>query len=265
MKNIVRLLLCVLLLASCKTVKNVTDKTNVDIKKLSARKIVRKHLNHKVNINTMAAKMKVLYSNTTKEGKRTRNSFTARLRMQKDSVIWIKANKVITIFRAKITPNSFSFYVSVPKNKHYFEGDYEMLKRMLGVDINFTQLQNMLFGQSIFEMKGKKYSATIEETSYKLTPKIQEKLFDVFFKINANHFKLDQMYLTNEEKEQNLRVDYKGYKLFDKTWLPIGISINAKEGVKYTYMNLDYKSVTINKPISIPYRVPSAYKRLELK
>lgn len=264
MKNVVRLLLLALFITSCKTTKNVV-KISTDVKKMSARKIVRKHLDNKVEVKTIEAKVKAVYSNTTKEGERTRNTFTVRLRMQKDSVIWIKANKVITIFKAKITPNSFSFYVSIPKNKHYFEGDYSMLKKMLGVDINFTQLQNMLFGQSIFEMKGKKYNAMIEDTSYKLTPKIQEELFNIFFKINANHFKLDQMYLTNEEKEQSLRIDYKGYKLFNKTRLPIGIMINAKEGLKYTYMNLDYKSITINKPISIPYRVPSTYKRLELK
>lgn len=264
MRHGLRLLLCVLILTSCKTTKNVVKK-DTDVKKMSARKIIRKHLENTFEAKTLDAKMKVVYENTTKEGERTKNGFTVRLRMQKDSVIWIKANKVITVFKAIITPNSFRFYVSVPKNKHYFEGDYGMLKNMLGVDVTFGQLQNMLWGQSIFEMKGSKYKATIEGGSYKLVPKVQEELFNTLFRINPENFKLDQMYLTKEEKEQSLRIDYRKYKQIDQMWLPMGITINAKEGTKSTYMDLDYKSLNINRPISIPYRVPSTYKRLELK
>lgn len=264
MKNVARLLAITFLLASCKTTKSVI-KTSADVKKMSARKIVKRHLENTFDAKTMDAKMKVVHSNTNKEGEKTRNTFTVRLRMQKDSVIWIKANKVITVFKAMITPDSFRFYVSVPKNKHYFEGDYAMLKDMLGVDITFEQLQNMLWGQSIFEMKGKKYNVTIEDTSYGLAPKVQEQLFDVFFKINAGNFKLNQMHLTQEDKKQSLRIEYKKYKQIDKMWLPMGITINAKEGIKDTYMDLDYKSLNVNRPISIPYRVPSSYKRLELK
>lgn len=264
MKNIVRLLLCMFLLASCKTTKNTVGK-NAVAKKMSARKIVKKHLENTFDAKTMDAKMKVVHESTSKKGEKTKNSFTVRLRMQKDSVIWIKANKVITIFKAKITPSAFQFYVSVPKNKHYFEGDYAMLKQMLGIDVSFNQLQNILFGQSIFEMKGKRYDTSIGNNSYKLIPKVQEELFNVFFRINASHFKLDQMYLSNEEKEQSLKIDYAEYKQFNKIWWPMGVTINAKEGEKQTYINLDYKSVNINRPISIPYRVPSTYKRLELK
>lgn len=264
MKNILGFLLCMFFLVSCKTTKNVV-KTSTDVRKMSARKIVKNHLENTFDARTMDAKMKVVHESVSKQGERTKNSFTVRLRMQKDSVIWIKANKVITIFKAKITPNAFQFYVSVPKNKHYFEGDYGMLKQMLGIDVSFDQLQNLLFGQSIFEMKGKKYNATVENTSYKLTPKVQEELFNVFFKINPNHFKLDQMNLTNEAKEQSLKVDYGKYKQLNSIWLPMEIIIKAKEGVKQTYIDLDYKSVNINRPISIPYRVPSTYKRLELR
>jgi hypothetical protein len=187
--------------ASCRTVKNVTE-TETVIKKMSARKIVKKHLSNTLDVKTLDSKIKVRYSKNDVKG-RERFEFTVRLRMRKDSVIWIKANKVITVFKAKITPTTFSFYS--PVEKTYFEGDFIMLKQMLGIDVTFSQLQNMLTGQSIFEMKGKKYEATVDNKSYKLTPKIQEELFDVFFKINPKHFKLNQLYLTNEKKRSKFK------------------------------------------------------------
>lgn len=262
MRNITFLgLIFLMAFTSCRTVKNVTE-TDAVIKKMSARKIVKKHLENTLDVKTLDSKIKVRYTKYDKKG-RERVEFTVRLRMRKDSVIWVKANKVITVFKAKITPTTFSFYS--PVEKTYFEGDYIMLKQMLGVDINFSQLQNMLTGQSIFEMKGKKYDATIEGKSYKLVPKIQEELFDVFFKINPKHFKLDQLYLTNEKKNQSLRVNYKGYKLLSTTKVPTGIEINATEGINYTYMDLKYKSIQFNKPITIPFRIPKNYKRIVVR
>lgn len=262
MKNILRFLLIMMLVASCKSTKEVTDTSTLVVKKMSARKIIKRHLENTFTAKTLDAKIKAEYSQTNDKGERSSNSFTIRLRMQKDSIIWIKANKVITVFKAKITPSSFSFYIPVPKNKTYFEGDYETLKKVIGIDVSFDQLQNILFGQSIFEMKGKKYEATVEKSSYGLKPKVQEKLFNLFFKINAQNFKVDEMNLNNEDKNQSLRLQYANYKQFQNMWLPMGITINAKEGVKYTYINLVYKSITLDKPINIPYRIPSSYKRL---
>lgn len=254
-------ILLVLIFSSCATTKSTTKEVG-EIKKMSARKVVKKHLENVFEAKTVDSKIKVTYA-STEEGKRKRHTFTVRLRMQKDSVIWIKGNKVITVFKARITPNSFSFYA--PQSKVYFEGDYRMLYNMLGVEINFSQLQNMLTGQSIFEMKGKRYKASIEGDAYKLTPKTQKELFDVFFRINPRHFKLNQLYIKNEKKKQSLRVDYNEYKQFDKTRVPVKMTINAIEDLKYTFLNLDYKSVIINKPINIRYRVPKNYKRITIE
>lgn len=247
------------ILASCKTTKNVTDTTA--IKKMAPRKIVKKHLDNVFDVHTVDSKIKVRYTNNRGE-RRKRHEFTVRLRMQKDSIIWIKANKVVTVFKAKITPATFSYYS--PLDKTYFEGDYTVLEKLLGIEVTFDQLQNMLIGQNMFEMKGKKHDAVIDGTSYKITPRIQEQLFDVFYKINPNHFKLDQLFLNNEAKDQSLRINYKGYKNFNETLIPIGIEINATEGMKYTYFNLNYRNIQVNKSINIPYRVPKSYKRLVL-
>lgn len=267
MKKILGFFIIMVLVTACKATKNVTDTSTVEAKRMSARKIVKKHLENTFTATTLDSKIKAVYTETNDKGERSKNSFTVRLRMQKDSVIWIKANKVITVLKAKITPKSFSFYIPVPKNKSYFEGDYETLKKMIGIDVSFDQLQNILFGQSIFDLKERKYIASVEEMAYTLRPKVQEKLFDLLFKINAGNFKVNEMHLTNENKQQNLRLKYGNYKQFQNMWLPMNITINAKEGVKYTFIDLAYKSITLDKPINIPYRIPSssAYKRLVLK
>lgn len=259
MKYVKYLSILLLVLSACKTNKIVTDTTA--IKEIPSRKIVKNHLANRFNASTLDSKIRVQYTNYRGD-QRKRHSFTVRMRIKKDSVIWMRGSKLVTAFKIKITPNSFSYYS--PLSKEYFEGDFALLKRVLGVEVNFSQLQDLLVGKSIFEMKGKRFQSEIEGKSYKLTPKTQEKLFNVFFKINQSHYKLNQLYLVNEEKNQSLRIDYNGYTELEGDYIPIKVIILAKEGERYTNINMSYSSLTLNKPVNVSYKVPSGYKRIEL-
>lgn len=248
------------LFAACKTKQVVVETANV--KSIPSRKIVKKHLENSFIANTLDSKIKVRYTNNRGD-RRKRHEFTVRLRMKKDSVIWMKGTKVVTAFKVKITPDSFSYYS--PLSKEYFEGDYSLLERILGVQVTFSQLQDLLIGKSIFEMKGKRFSSEVVDNSYKLTPKTQAKLFDVFFKVNPKHFKLDQMFLEKSDKDQTLRIDYKAYSKLEDDYIPTKMMINATEGEDaYTWIDLTYRSLTLNKPVKLPYRIPSGYKRIEI-
>lgn len=244
---------------ACKSNKALVE--TVSLKNMSSRKIVKKHLENSFEANTLDSKIKVRYTNR-RGSIRKRHEFTVRLRMKKDSLIWMKGTKVVTAFKIQITPDSFSFYS--PVAKEYFEGDFTLLKKILGVELTFGQLQDLLIGNSIFEMKGKRFSSEIADNSYKLTPKVQEKLFDVFFKINPNHYKLDQLFLTDDSKEKSLRIDYKKYAKLDEDLIPTRMMINAAEGEYYTWIDMEYRSLKLNEPINVRYRIPSGYKRIDL-
>mgnify|MGYP003668624023 FL=1 len=259
MRYVKYLSILLLVLSACKTNKIVTDSTS--IKEIPSRKIVKNHLANRFNANTLDSKIRVQYTNHRGD-QRKRHSFTVRMRIKKDSVIWMRGSKLVTAFKIKITPNSFSYYS--PLSKEYFEGDFALLKRVLGVEVNFSQLQDLLVGKSIFDMKGKRFQSEIEGGSYKLTPKTQEKLFNVFFKINPSHYKLNQLYLVNEEKNQSLKIDYYGYTKLEEDYIPTKVRINAMEGERYTYIDMRYSSLTLNKPVNVSYKVPSGYKRIEL-
>jgi hypothetical protein len=261
MKSLKYLLILLFIVTACKSNKAIVE-TTTDVKKMASRKIVKKHLANRFTANTLESKIKVRYTNN-RGSLRKRHQFTVRLRMKKDSVIWMRGNKAITVFKARITPESFSFYS--PVSKEYFEGDYSLLEKMLGVQLTFSQLQDLLLGKSIFEMKGKRFNSEVADNSYKLTPKVQERLFDVFFRVNPKHFKLDQLLLLNEEKNQSLRINYKRYDKLKDDLIPTRVEINATEGEDaYTWINMEYRSLKLNEPIKLPFKIPSGYKRIEL-
>ena len=208
---------------------------------------------------TVEAKLKVTYT-TRKHKKR----LSVKLRIEKDTIIWLNATYAgLLVARAKITPTKMSYYEKLSRT--YFEGDFSVMRKFLGTEVNFSQLQNLLLGQAIFDLKQQKYKSIINENAYLLLPKKQDELFNIFFWINPTHFKLDKQELISRKKNQLLQVRYKNYALIDGERFPKRIEIRAKENSKSTHVIIEYRNIIFNKKLNTPYRVPRGYKRIVLK
>jgi hypothetical protein len=226
-------------------------------KEMSAKKVARKHISSNFDKKSVEAKLKANFNN----GK-LKQSISVSLKIKKDEVIWLKGTKFITVFKAKITPTSVSYYS--PYAKNYFEGDFTMLKKLLGTDINFEQLQNLLLGQSLTNVKEQKQKVHIEGNSYVLSPENQESLFDIFFFVNPSHFKLDKQSIVNLLKNKRLDVIYPSYNLVDDVVFPSEINIKAKQTSKFTNIDLLVKTAIFNVDFDVSFSIPNGYKRLNL-
>jgi hypothetical protein len=228
---------------------------NATAKEISARKVAKKHIAANFDKKTLDAKLKVNFDN----GK-TKQSLSVSMKMKKDEVIWLKGSKFITVFKAEITPTSVRYYSSVFKNS--FEGDFSMIKQLLGVDINFEQLQNLFLGQSLLNVKEEDQEVAIVNNTYILTPEKQAELFDIFFTINPAHFKLDEQSIVNTEKKLRLDVKYPSYNLINEVVFPSEINIKAKNTKSVTAIDLEYKSVEFDTDVYMSFNIPSGYKKL---
>ncbi|WP_232455898.1 DUF4292 domain-containing protein [Polaribacter sp. SA4-10] len=231
--------------------------TNVIAKEMGAKKVIRKHVSANFNKKTVDAKLKANFNN----GK-IKQSISVSMKIKKDEVIWLKGTKFITIFKAKITPNSVRFYS--PYAKNYFEGDFSMLEKLLGTDINFLQLQNLLLGQSMMNLKEEKQEVTIIDNSYVLSPEVQADLFDIFFAVNPSHYKLDKQSVVNNAKNQRLDVFYPSYTLINDELFPSEIKIKAKQASKFTNIDFILKSVEFDTDLNMSFSIPKGYKRINL-
>ncbi|CAM1362261.1 DUF4292 domain-containing protein [Tenacibaculum xiamenense] len=255
MKLLKYILPIIILFASCKSNKEAA--TSSAIKSISARKVAKKHVAENFHEKTVDAKLKVNYKDN-KNGL----GFSVRMKIKKDEVIWLKGSKLITIFKAKITPDKVSFYS--PYKKNYFEGDFSMLRKILGTDITFKQLQNLLLGQAIIDVKSQRQSVEIANNSYQLSPKKQPNLFDLFFFINPNHYKLDKQSLVNVSKNQRLDISYPNYIRKKNIVFPNKINIYAKENTKFTNIDMTVRSVDFNTNLNLNFSIPKGYKEIQL-
>jgi len=223
---------------------------------MSAKQIIRENSKQDVRFKTMQARLRVDYS----EGSRS-NGATVTLRMEKDKVIWLSAP--LGIARVMITQDSVKFYDKL--NNQYFDGDFSLLTKLLGTEIDFEKIQNIFLGEPIFNLKNDTYEIVSHDESYVLQPKNQRALFELFFLINPGFYKLDSQQLFQPLEKRMLQIDYKKYQEVSKQIFPENIRIIAVEKNDEIIIDLDFKSIQLNGEIRFPFNIPSGYKEIELE
>lgn len=241
-------------LVSCKSSRSVVASGKVD-SKLSAKQLIKENDKRDAKFKTLQAKVKIEVIEDLKA-----SSYTVNLRMEKDKTIWIGAT--LGLARAMITPDRVQFYDKI--NNQYFDGDYSLLSELLGIKLDFQQVQSLLIGEPLYNLKDQNYIISTNDNSYVLQPKRQSSLLELFLLFNPSHFKMDSQQLLQPSKRRFLQIDYLGYQDVDKEILPQNIKIIAVEDTEELNVVMEYRSVTINEDVRFPFRIPSGFKEIIL-
>ena len=248
------LTLILLVSFSCKSGRTVTGgDSNL---KLSSKAVIKENGKQSPQFKTLQAKLKV---NFNKDGKSQTN--TVSFRAKKDEVLWI--NAPFSVIRAMITPEKVGFYNKLDNT--YFEGDFSYLSKLLGTELDFDKVQNLLLGDAIFNLSDGNYIASVNEEEYILQPKKQKLLFEIFFLIDPSHFKVKSQQISQPKKFGHLQIDYISHQDVEKQILPENIRVIAIEGTEETIINLEFKNITLNESLRFPFKIPSGFKKIELE
>lgn len=245
--------LMAIILMSCGTTKTATT-----IEDFSTKELFASHKAVMPKFETLAGRVQFAYETEEKS-----QSITVSLRIEKDKTIWIKASILgFTLAKVLITPESVKYYETIGKT--YFEGDFALLGEWLGTDINFQQTQNLLLGQSIFNLEPSKYSSEIFQSKFKVQPKRQPQNFIHSLFLNPVNFKVALETLSQPEQERILNIRYGNYQLVEGQYFPNDISIVTSEGQSQTKIEVNYKKIDLNVDISFPFDIPEGYERIQL-
>ena len=254
LKNSVVFFVFIFFMVSCKSAK-VSD---ANIKKLSAKSIIKKNSKTSFDKKSIRANLTVKYY-----GKSELPSLKASLRLEKDSVIWLSFSKLgFPVAKLLITPNRVQFYEKFTKT--YFDGNFDLISKKLGTEFDFYKVQNLFTGDPLLNLKEEKYVVQIQQNQYELTPK-KSLLFDISFWVNPNNFKLNKEVIQHPQKNQNLTIKYKGFTDFDAYLFPKGFEVKAVDKKSKTVIDVNYKNVIFDTALRFPFKIPKSYKKIELK
>jgi len=255
MKKIVYILLIIILsLTSCKTRKsNTTNNSNA---MLLTNVLTNYHQNSFKN-KTVKASLKIKY-----KGEKNIPQVNASLRIEKDKVIWMSISKFITIGKLKITPNKVQFYNNLDQT--FFDGDFSLLSDILGTEVNFMQVQNILLGEAINTLNDKDYLIDKEVNSYIFTPKQNDERFNLFFWLDNQTFKAKKQEIHQNNGEKLLSVQFTAFEKVQEVTFPKHLYILAKDRKKTSIINIDYKAIKLDLPLRYPFSIPKGYSEIQL-
>ena len=247
-----RYIIIIVLLYGCAPGKNLTSNVG-EIPEMRTKQILKKHIKQHAKFNTLQCKLKVeLFQNSKAQ------SNTVTLRMDRGKTIWI--NAFLNLIRIKITPDRVQMYNKIDKT--YFDGDFSLIKQLLGIDLDFSNLENLLLGDTFFKHNSSSLNQVKDNTGYTLKPYKLDPTLNVLYRINPFYFKMKTQEISHLKEEIHLKVNYDDFQEINQQLIPSKMAITINEKQNNTFIKLNLKSVSLNQSIRFPFKLPKGYKLL---
>jgi hypothetical protein len=248
-----RYIIIIVLLYGCGPGKNLTS-TVGEIPEMRTKQILKKHIKQHAKFNTLQCKLKIeLFQNSKAQ------SNTVTLRMDRGKTIWI--NAFLNMIRIKITPDRVQMYNKIDKT--YFDGDFSLIKQLLGIDLDFSNLENLLLGDTFFKHNSSSLNQVKDNSGYTLKPYKLDPTLNVLYRINPFYFKMKTQEISHLKEEIRLKVNYDDFQEINQQLIPSKMAITINEKQNNTFIRLNLKSVSLNQSIRFPFKLPKGYKLLK--
>ena len=247
-----RYIIIIVLLYGCAPGKNLTS-TVGEIPEMRTKQILKKHIKQHAKFNTLQCKLKIeLFQNSKVQS----NNVT--LRMDRGKTIWI--NAFLNMIRIKITPDRVQMYNKIDKT--YFDGDFSLIKQLLGIDLDFSNLENLLLGDTFFKHNSSSLNQVKDNSGYTLKPYKLDPTLNVLYRINPFYFKVKTQEISHLKEEIHLKVNYDDFQEINQQLIPSKMAITINEKQNNTFIKLNLKSVSLNQSIRFPFKLPKGYRQL---
>ncbi|WP_037324840.1 DUF4292 domain-containing protein [Salinimicrobium terrae] len=220
--------------------------------------VVNQHYHNEVEFETLQGRLSLNYQTEERS-----QSVTVNFRMKKNDTIWMSGQLLgIPLAKVMITPNSVQFYEKITKT--YFDGDFSLLSDLLGTPLDYEKVQNLLLGQTIYDLRDERYKLTESARGYQLEPE-RENFLKRLFLLDAGNFKALAQQLGQERENRSVTVTYPDYQKVQGQLFPLQIQINATEGAENTRIDMTFRNIEFNVPVSFPFSIPSGYEEISIE
>lgn len=242
---------------SCGGAKKATTTENLE--DITSKRLVKEYYNNTLEYNTLDARTKIRYRDKTG----TKPTVTLTIRIEKNQQIWINASFLgFSAARALITPEKVQFYDKL--STQYFDGDFEFLSQYLGVAIDFYQLQRLLTGQTVYDLREGKYTFKETNSGYEVTPRNQLEGINLFFGIGTQNFVTQEQRIEQLDESGSLDIAYSDFKQVGGKPFPHLLDILADDGRDQSQVQIEFRDIELNGELRMPFSIPSGYKEIEL-
>jgi len=205
---------------------------------------------------------------------------TMKIRIRRDSVIWISVSPAlgIEIARIVITQDSIKFLNRLERS--YFKESISYLDKLTPVSINFEMLQALITGNNIViteeleSDKPDKYKVEIDKSNYLLS-NLKRRKYNKTAKgkktadatvnriwLKPKTFKIVKSEITNFKSNKKITASYDQFEQVEGQYFAHRVNA-VMQADQHVSVKLNYSKVVLNKALKMPFRIPSKYESLK--
>jgi hypothetical protein len=250
-KFILFMLLSIFLMA-CTTSK-VTS-TTVKAKKRSAKFLLQQLENNHIDYDWFGCKSKIKF-----ESEKEKASFMADIRIKKDSIIWFRIKKMnIEGLRIKVTPETIE--ILNRQESEYMKAPFNYLKNEFGLELSFSELQELIVGNAILHKNQDLNSAITDNKNVLKTPETQKSVLKIF--MNPKSFLLHE--IRGSMKNNSISIEYDEYEDIEKQQIPSKKDVYIdSEDIGAITVKMTFTKTSINQSQKVGFNVPDTYTRVD--
>lgn len=240
------------------TTARSTDSLSREKESALAKSIVEKVNANRITFKTFTAELKMDYEDD--KGKKM-NNLGVNIRMQHDSVIWVRISGPLNVEGARVLITKDSIKIVNRMEGTVTLRDAGEAQELLKLSMDFATLQDLIIGNPVFLSDSITNIVTTQSViSFASVQEGLTSLFNVF----ADDYVLQQCKIT--EKDNNSatprtgELTYGDHKTVDGRKFPFQRRIYA-EDKSVVKVALDFKKVEFDHTLTFPFPVPSRYTR----
>ena len=224
----------------------------------AAAAVITNHYENEADFETLQGRLRVQFQNESQN-----QTVNVSYRMRKDEIIWMSAQLMgFPLAKVMITPEKVQFYEKITGT--YFDGDFSLLSDLLGTPLDFEKVQNLLLGQTIYDLREERFRLTESSRGYQLVP-VRENNLKRMFLLDAGNYKAAAQQISQKGAGRSVTITYPSYQKVSGRVFPKDIKIIAIEGSTNTQIDMTFRSVEFNVPVSFPFSLPSGYDEIVLE
>ncbi|HUH26373.1 MAG TPA: DUF4292 domain-containing protein [Flavobacterium sp.] len=262
MKQFVMLFSLGVFAISCKTAKNMTTesvenvteiltKDEAKTKNKAINEIATAHYHLFNDFNTLK-----INGNVTYEDQNGSYAPTAEIQMEKGKQILISI-KYFGISGAKVylTPERASYYEVLGGT--YYDGTYQFISDMLGTEVRFENVENLLLGKAFYNLNRYDYT---KEKNDQLALKLNQFLVKL---ILGTRNEIVSTEVTQQKSADKFVISYPSYQTATNLFLPKEINIQAFQK-NDIHIKIDYRKINVNPLLDFRYKIPNNSKEIKI-
>lgn len=224
------------------TISNTTQNASV-----TTSEILKKHITTEPSFETLSGNMVIELHKNNENQSIPALSF----RIKKGETFLL--NAPLGLAKALLTPHKVQFYNKL--NNTFFDGNYQISERFLGISLEYPLVEKLIFGQILFE---KTFTTTANNLGYLLS--FEDETQGIRYYLNSE-YRLEKAEIHFKKKNIHFQATYT-YQQVQGVVFPYQITLSTQTEKNTLAAKLFLESIELNPNVTFPYKVPSGYKPL---